>query len=822
VAVAFDAAGPSAAGASIGDSVTLSWTHTIGGGVSSGAVLAAVAVTDSTADSMTTTVTCGGTAMTSLGKIHCNNQTLGYIEVFGLATGGTTGAQTILATSSASSNGHEGGSLSFSGVSQSAPFATAVTAAGATTPATATSAGSISGNLLAAFAAAGSGITSATSPSTSRFLSNGNSGLGAAGSCAGATSPATGSNVTMAWTIGADWWGEVLVQVLAAGAAPPPPPPALLTAPGWFPGSAAVTDDPGGIPFYPQPAPFTAPPAVIVPPLPEAAPLLPPPLPPGWFPGADKATTQPGGIPFYAQPQPQTPAPAVIFPVPEVAGIVQWLPWPPNYFPGSQAVSVDPGGIPFYSQPQPLTPPPAPPPVPVITGTGGTGAGYFRDQNGNPRFLLGDEAWGLLANAGAWSGGNWQSTIGSYLAARAAQGFTSMVVSALSFAGAACVNTNGNDWDNVTPWVSGGDPSTGLNNAFWARRDYLLITAAGLGITVFLNPAFNLAFDTVGTALHSLTTTQWQDYGTSLGNRYRNFANLLWLIGDDYFGGSFDSNFDALLTGLRGAGDTHAISIQNYQETTSRKDLFDGSATPWGVSNAQFNWVYSYNFAYDGIEKAHLEASPLPLARGDGSFIVAGDHADLQLQRSHAWWALSSGARGYNTGDENVWRWTSGSMASATSDVFYADGTARNIRAAFESLTGWHLLIPDTSSQLVTAGRGTHGSPITSGGGGTAYTGTSDAYVTASRTPNGSLAVIYMSHASTITVDQSKLAPGYTATWIDPASGAATAGTPGTTYNSGAQGSNSAGDPDWVLVLQGTPSRTRRRCPCRRCRRRRR
>ena len=446
--------------------------------------------------------------------------------------------------------------------------------------------------------------------------------------------------------------------------------------------------------------------------------------------------------------------------------------------------------------------------VAYITGLGGTGAGYFADQDGQPRLLLGDEAWGLLANAGAWNSGDWQGTISAYLAARAGQGFTTMITSALSFGGdGACVHTDGNDWDNLAPWVSAGDPSSGLNETFWARRDYLITTAASYGITVIMNPCFNLAFQGAGTALNGKTATQFGDYGTNLGNRYKNFPNLMWIVGDDYFG-TIDTELTAFRTGLRGAGDTHALTIQNYQETTSRTDLFDGSHPPWGTSFAEFSWVYSYNVSYDGVEKAHLEASPLPLARGDGQFIVPGGAADALLQRSLAWWALSSGARGYNAGSENVWRWEAGAAAAVTSDVFFADGTAAHIRSVFESLQGWHLLIPDTSSLLVTAGRGTHRSPIVSGGGGTAYTGNSDAYVTASRTASGSLAVIYLSHATTITIDQTKMAAGYGAKWYDPASGAVQSATPGATYNSAPLGNNSAGDPDWVLVLAVPPYAT--------------
>lgn len=240
MAVAFDAVGPSSAGTGNGAASTLSWTHTIGAGVTNGYVLAGVAVTDANdALPSPTTVTCGGTAMTSLGKVHSNNSNVGYIQVFGLATGASTGAKTIAVTVAGSvPNGIEGGSISFSGVNQTTPVGTPATAFGAGTPLTAATAGSTSGNLVAGFGTAGNGITSATAPSTSRYINNSNANNNAAGSAAGATSPATGSAVTMAWAeTSSDWWAEIIVEVLASGAAAPSGPPPHLRHPAYFQGT---------------------------------------------------------------------------------------------------------------------------------------------------------------------------------------------------------------------------------------------------------------------------------------------------------------------------------------------------------------------------------------------------------------------------------------------------------------------------------------------------------------------------------------------------------------------------------------------------------
>jgi hypothetical protein len=200
----------------------------------------------------------------------------------------------------------------------------------------------------------------------------------------------------------------------------------------------------------------------------------------------------------------------------------------------------------------------------------------------------------------------------------------------------------------------------------------------------------------------------------------------------------------------------------------------------------------------------------IPALWADGHYLngsVDASTTETRLMRQMVWWALSSGAAGVSIGDEAVWPWASGSAAAVTGNAFHT-AFIPAVSAAFRGLPGWHQLYPDTSSQLVTAGRGTHISPIVDGGSATPYIVNTDNYVTASRTPDtgsgSSLAVIYCGLAMNITIDQTKMKAGYTATWLDSANGATYAGTTGSTYNSTtARGNNSAGDPDWVLVLRG-------------------
>jgi hypothetical protein len=457
--------------------------------------------------------------------------------------------------------------------------------------------------------------------------------------------------------------------------------------------------------------------------------------------------------------------------------------------------------------------------VPYITGLAGGGTGYFTDNTGSPRMVLGDAVWALCGNVGRWSSGAWQSDYDTYFATRGGQGFTVAYTKPMGTTQSGNLDDQGKTFDSLYPFqggtpstgVSGANPSSGLTSSYWARIDYMLSSAAANNITVFLNAiGYSSDFDSGPGPLAGKSSAEFQAYGAALGARYAATPNLVWMVADDYFGDN-DTLISSFLTGLRGAGDAHAISIENYPETTSRKDVSNATTLAWGTSNAQFNFCYSYNVQYFGVEKAYLEASPVPVIQGDGYFYQGGSSyssspAYDRAVRQDAWHALSSGARGIVTGDEATWQWQSTAQASAANN-WWQKNSAGKIRTAIEALPGWHKLIPDTSSALITSGRGTHATTLTSGGGGGQYeVAVTDSYVTGSRVPDGSLALIYMSHAGTIGIDQSKMAAGYAAWWIDPASGAKTQTATGSSYTS--SGNNSAGEPDWALALTGPPAVT--------------
>lgn len=452
-----------------------------------------------------------------------------------------------------------------------------------------------------------------------------------------------------------------------------------------------------------------------------------------------------------------------------------------------------------------------------ITGVAGGANGYFVDQFGTPRLVWGDAAWALPGNVGRWSSGAWQADYDTYLAARQGQGLTVIYTKPMGTTQSGNIDDQGGTFDSLYPFqggnsstgTSGANPSSGLTEAYWARIDYLLNSAKAKGLTIIMNAiGYSSDFFSGPGPLAGKSQSEFQSYGTALGARYANQPNLIWTLADDYFGGD-DDVITSFLTGLRNAGDTHVVTIENNPETTSRLSL-DGNNTHqvWGFTHAQYNFVYSYQVIYVGVELAYTADGTLPVIAGDGYFYQGGSSyqggtsfAFDRNFRQEAWWALSSGARGKVHGDEAVWQFQSTAL-SAVANNWWWKNNSKNIRTTVEALAGWQNLIPDTSSQLVTAGRGTHAA-ITA----TQYeSSTSDSYVTASKTPDGTLALIYLSHGSTITIDPTKMAGPFYARRIDPVTGQPTLFGQATSYNSTSWGNNSQGDPDWALALMIDPA----------------
>jgi len=213
----YDAVGPSSAGTSSAGSTSLSWSHTVGAGVTSGAMMVGIAVGVGTDTGFNASVTCATVPMNQIGLLHSANSTQGFVAVFGL-TGISPGANAIaVSVSGGTPDDIAGGSLSFSGVDQTTPFGTpylACPTANTSAP-TISVTGNTNGNVIAGFCCFGHALSGITT-GTSRYLIFVDPNT-RAGCAAGATTPATGGTDTITWSAsGTDSTAVIAVEVLGS------------------------------------------------------------------------------------------------------------------------------------------------------------------------------------------------------------------------------------------------------------------------------------------------------------------------------------------------------------------------------------------------------------------------------------------------------------------------------------------------------------------------------------------------------------------------------------------------------------------------------
>jgi len=184
-------------------------------------------------------------------------------------------------------------------------------------------------------------------------------------------------------------------------------------------------------------------------------------------------------------------------------------------------------------------------------------------------------------------------------------------------------------------------------------------------------------------------------------------------------------------------------------------------------------------------------------ANYEGENNCSCDPSTPLLLRMQEYWSLLGGA---NAGQLFGNHYTSFLISGWQSNLNTTGALQFHIANNLFNSVGWYNLVPDEAHTVVTAGYGSFSTDIP--------IHTHNTYVTAARTPDGSLVMAYLPVSTTITVDMTKLSANVRARWFDPTTGTYTTVTGSPFPNTGTQtftptGNNAGGDPDWVLVLQG-------------------
>ncbi|MBZ5512720.1 MAG: hypothetical protein LAN70_16350 [Acidobacteriia bacterium] len=161
-------------------------------------------------------VTYNGVPMTSVGIVHSNNRTLGFVQLFYLKAP-AAGTHPVQVTLSGGTASLEAGSVSFTGVDPTTPVRNIATSfgSGVSPKVTVTS---TPGDMVVDALVTGCNGT-ITSGKTLRWLKQVNcataGGNGAQSTAAGA------SSVTMGYTVPSDSWGMIGADIVAAGGQAP-------------------------------------------------------------------------------------------------------------------------------------------------------------------------------------------------------------------------------------------------------------------------------------------------------------------------------------------------------------------------------------------------------------------------------------------------------------------------------------------------------------------------------------------------------------------------------------------------------------------------
>ncbi len=471
---------------------------------------------------------------------------------------------------------------------------------------------------------------------------------------------------------------------------------------------------------------------------------------------------------------------------------------------------------------------------------------HLRKNDGTPFLVCADSTWSLFVNIPL-------AGVNSYFSTLVSQGFNALMGNAIehhftvvkppkerssllpftqrmdgtTFTGSpnGTTNTNGTQGqfasDAYTSIGTQAPDCTFINNSYWLVVEQILDAAVANGLAVFVWPGylgFNgsdegwvsemVLWDSVtgaggfiGQPFADNAKSKMWNYGAWLAARWKNYPNIVWMMGGDYGSGSHplttaqSAAVASLVAGMKSVSGQQSLLWSSHWDRPCISDDTTISGITWDI-----------NFCYADESVAELcrrgySTSAKPSILGEYNY-EDGLFGGSAPWRKYTWWGFLSGNAGGFYGHEQLWRFDDGTPGTDYTTLLATQARLDATRqfALLKSLP-WHRLVPNALGGI--------GTLITAGGG-TASPQSTD-YVAAAATPERDLLLAYVppAHTGSVTVDMTKLGASVTARWFDPANATFTA--IGTFANTGTHafttpGTNSTGDADWLLVLQAPDS----------------
>lgn len=275
-------------------------------------------------------------------------------------------------------------------------------------------------------------------------------------------------------------------------------------------------------------------------------------------------------------------------------------------------------------------------------------------EDGTPFFYLGDTAWELfhLLN---------KAETEIYLENRREKGFTVVqaVVLATEHDGLNTPNAEGEK-----PLID-NDP-TRINEAYFRHVDWVIRKAEEKGLFIGLSPTWGDKWNKKwGPGPEIFTPENAATYGEILGKRYKDFPNIIWILGGDrpIEKDEHEEIIRAMATGLRkGDGGAHLITFHPPGGHGSAEYFHEEE---WLDFNMRQNG-HTSNFtgSYENTLKDYNRTPVKPVMDGEPLYEdhpiefnpQKNGHSVSADVRRPLYWDLFSGAFGHTYGHHSVWQ----------------------------------------------------------------------------------------------------------------------------------------------------------------------
>jgi hypothetical protein len=385
----------------------------------------------------------------------------------------------------------------------------------------------------------------------------------------------------------------------------------------------------------------------------------------------------------------------------------------------------------------------------TVSTSGGTGifplkisknGRYFLDRYNRPFLMNADAAWTLFHKLR-------KEDATDYLASRRVKQFNTVFLQLLP------PEPDQTNAYGEAPFYS-KDDFTAPNEPYFQYVEQIVQQAARYQMVVALVPAW------LGCCRTNWYDVQYRNgpekcriYGSYLGNRFKKYANVVWIMGGDRDPLREEIVQRAIAEGIHEAAPQqlmtfHAASSHSSTDVFSNEKWLDFSMVYSYFRGKQGVWTPEMPQVYEVALKEYQKPQPKTFILGESQY-EDENVGTPQMVRRQAYWSLLSGGSGHCYGSSiwefnTYWRRTLELPGAAHISLFYK----------IMSGLPWYLLRPDTSDDFLVEGRGAYGS---------------DDYAVVSKLANNRLAVIYLPTSRTVRINVEKIkGSSIRAVWINP------------------------------------------------------